>query len=585
MKKILIANRGEIAVRVLRSAHEANYQTVAVYADQDASALHVRLADEAVALKGTSAAQTYLSVEKILQAAQATGADAIHPGYGFLSENAGFAQAVQQAGLTWIGPAPETIEKLGNKVSAREIAVRVGAPLVPGTDGPVAAAHEVRAFAEEHGLPVAVKAAHGGGGRGMRVIREMNGIEAGYESAVREAESAFGAGECFVERFLDRPRHVEAQVVADTHGNVVVVGTRDCSLQRRNQKLVEEAPAPFLTEAQRKQIHDSARAICAEAGYVGAGTVEYLLSPDGLLSFLEVNTRLQVEHPVTEETTGIDLVAEQLRIAEGLPLSIQADPSPIGHAIEFRLNAEDPAQGFLPTPGPVERFQMPTGPGVRVDTGVHSGDEVAGAFDSMFAKIIVTAPERATALRRAETVLAEMQIDGLPTVLPFHREVLRAADFRAEDADGNQDADKFTVHTRWIESDFDSELEASEHLASALRHRESAMRRVIVEFDGRPVELGLPASLTTMLGSAQGDVPGDASAGGDDGAVSADFGGTLVRWEVDDQAEVSAGDTLAILEAMKMESPVKASAAGVFTREEIEPGSPVDSGQLLGRIE
>lgn len=585
MKKILIANRGEIAVRVLRSAHEAKYQTVAVYADQDASALHVRLADEAVALKGSNAAETYLSVEKILEAAKSTGADAVHPGYGFLSENAGFARAVQEAGLTWIGPNPETIEKLGNKVSAREIAVSVGAPLVPGTDGPVSGAREVREFAEEHGLPVAVKAAHGGGGRGMRVIREMSGIESGYESAVREAESAFGAGECFVERFLDRPRHVEAQVVADTHGNVVVVGTRDCSLQRRNQKLVEEAPAPFLTEEQRKEVHDSARAICAEAGYVGAGTVEYLLSPDGLLSFLEVNTRLQVEHPVTEETSGIDLVAEQFRIAEGLPLSIEADPEPIGHAFEFRLNAEDPAQGFLPTPGPVERFQMPTGPGVRVDTGVHSGDEVAGAFDSMFAKVIVTAPDRATALRRAETALAEMQIDGLPTVLPFHREVLSAADFRAEGPEGDQDGQSFRVHTRWIETDFEGQLEASEHLASALRHRENKMRRVVVEFDGRAVELGLPGSLAAMLGSAQGDLPGEGSAGQSEGAVIADFGGTLVRWEVDDQAEVSAGDTVAIMEAMKMESPVKATADGVFAREDIAPGSSVDSGQLLGRIE
>lgn len=585
MKKILIANRGEIAVRIIRSAHEAKYQTVAVYADQDASALHVRLADEAVALRGDSAAETYLDMEKILQAAESVDADAVHPGYGFLSENAQFARAVQQAGLTWIGPNPETIEKLGNKVSAREIAVSVGAPLVPGTSGPVSNAQEVRDFAQEHGLPVAVKAAHGGGGRGMRVIREMTGIESGYESAVREAQSAFGAGECFVERFLDRPRHVEAQVIADVHGNVVVVGTRDCSLQRRNQKLVEEAPAPFLTDEQRQRVHDSARAICAEAGYIGAGTVEYLLSPDGLLSFLEVNTRLQVEHPVTEETSGIDLVVEQLRIAEGLPLSIEADPEPAGHAIEFRLNAEDPAQGFLPTPGPVERFQLPTGPGVRVDTGVHTGDEVAGAFDSMFAKLIITAGDRAAALRRAEMALAEVQIDGLPTVLDFHREVLSAADFRAENSAGEQDGECFAVHTRWIETDFDAQLTESEHLASALRHREHQMRRVIVEFDGRPIELGLPGSLAALLGSGSGDFAEGIAAEQQEGGVTADFGGTLVRWEVEDQAKVSSGQPLAVLEAMKMESAVKAPADGVFTRENIEPGSTVDSGQLLGRIE
>lgn len=584
MKKILIANRGEIAVRVIRSAREAGYGTVAIYADQDAAALHTKLADEAVALHGSTPGETYLSIDKILGAAAETGADGVHPGYGFLSENANFARAVQEAGLTWIGPNPETIEKLGNKVTAREIAVETGAPLVPGTDGPVSSAEEVRAFADEYGLPVAVKAAHGGGGRGMRVIREASEIESGYESAVREAEAAFGAGECFVERFLDRPRHVEAQVLADAHGNVIVVGTRDCSLQRRNQKLVEEAPAPFLTDDQRRSVHESARAVCAAAGYIGAGTVEYLLSPDGLLSFLEVNTRLQVEHPVTEQTTGIDLVAEQFRIAEGLPLSVTSDPTPVGHAIEFRLNAEDPALGFLPTPGLVELFDPPTGPGVRVDTGLHSGDEIASAFDSMFAKLIITAPDRATALLRAEMALTEMRIDGTPTVLPFHREALQAPDFRAQNADGDEDASLFAVHTRWIETDFAGELAESEYLASALRHREGKMRRVILEIDGRPVELGIPGAFAAMIGQGTGDIADSAESAASDGSVTADFAGTLVRWVAEDGSEVSAGDTLAVLEAMKMESPVMAVADGVFTREEIEPGDSVTAGQTLGRI-
>ncbi|NLS09630.1 ATP-grasp domain-containing protein [Nesterenkonia sp. MY13] len=583
MKKILIANRGEIAVRVIRSAREAGYSTVAAYADQDADALHVQLADEAVGLTGSSAADTYLNSQALLKAAEQTQADAIHPGYGFLSENAGFAQEVKDAGLTWIGPKPETIRRLGNKVTAREIAVAVGAPLVPGTDAPVANAEEVRSFAEEHGLPVAVKAAHGGGGRGMRVIRELDQIESGFQAAVREAEAAFGAGECFVERFLDRPRHIEAQVIADTHGNVVVVGTRDCSLQRRNQKLVEEAPAPFLTDEQRRRVHDSARAICAEAGYIGAGTVEYLLSPDGVLSFLEVNTRLQVEHPVTEETTGVDLVAEQLRIAEGQPLSITEDPQPRGHAIEFRINAEDPALGFIPTPGPVEIFTPPTGPGVRVDTGVHSGGEVSGAFDSMFAKIIISAPDRATALRRAELALAETRIQGLPTVLPFHREVLKAADFRAENETGAQAAENFAVYTRWIETDFAADLEESEYLASAVRHREQSMHRLTLEVDGKPVALGIPAALAAVLGS-----PGEAglpeTRTQEEGAVTAEFAGTLVRWEAEDGAEVSAGDPLVVVEAMKMESTISAPAGGTFSRSALEPGEGISAGQQLGRI-
>ncbi|RJN32944.1 acetyl/propionyl/methylcrotonyl-CoA carboxylase subunit alpha [Nesterenkonia natronophila] len=585
MKKVLIANRGEIAVRIIRSARTAGYATVAVYADQDLDSLHVELADEAVALPGSAASETYLNSEALLQAAKKTGADAVHPGYGFLSEHAGFAQEVRDAGLTWIGPDPETIRKLGNKVTARELAVAAGAPLVPGTEGPVAGGDEVRAFVEEHGLPVAVKAAHGGGGRGMRVIRQLEEVDSGYAAAVREAEAAFGAGECYVERFLDKPRHIEAQVLADTHGNVVVVGTRDCSLQRRNQKLVEEAPAPFLTDEQRRTVHESARAIAVQSGYTGAGTVEYLLSPDGLLTFLEVNTRLQVEHPVTEETTGVDLVAEQLRIAEGQPLSITSDPEPTGHAIEFRINAEDPALGFLPTPGPVETFSPPTGPGVRVDTGVRSGDEVSGAFDSMFAKVIVTAPDRSSALARAELALAEMRIAGLPTVLPFHREVLQAADFRAEGESGVQDAERFGVHTRWIETDFAATLEESAHLASALRHREHSLQRITLEIEGKPVSLGIPAALRTLLGAAAPAQEDTSSAAENDGVVTAGFAGTLVRWESEHGQKVSAGDALAVLEAMKMESTLTAPAAGVFSRAEVEPGEQVTAGQRLGTID
>lgn len=598
MKRILIANRGEIAVRIIRSARESGYTTVAVYADQDADALHVQLADEALALHGTTSGQTYLDQDKLLDAARQTGADAIHPGYGFLSENADFARAVREAGLTWIGPRPETIESLGNKVTARALAVKVGAPLVPGTDGPVASSEEIRGFVAEHGLPVAIKAAHGGGGRGMRIVREEAEIDEAFASAVREAESAFGRGECFVERFLDRPRHVEAQVLADEHGSVVVVGTRDCSLQRRNQKLVEEAPAPFLSEDQRAEIHRSARAICAEAGYVGAGTVEYLLSPGqdgrpGLLSFLEVNTRLQVEHPVTEETSGVDLVTEQLRIAEGRPLRLTEDPQPTGHSVEFRLNAEEPAHGFLPTPGPVEVFAPPTGPGIRVDTGVRSGDEVSGAFDSMLAKLIVTGPDRATTLRRAQMALAEMRIEGLPTVLPFHRQVLEAEDFLATEG-----AEGFRVHTRWIETEFNAAfgegMQESEHMAAALRHREQTMRRTTVEIDGRPVALGLPGALVRLLAGGQTGTTGEDTA--DDGApagpgepekgaVLTTLAGSLVRWSVEDGASVSAGDAVAVVEAMKMESTVAAPSSGTFSREELQPGATLKAGQVLGRID
>ena len=586
MKRILIANRGEIAVRIVRSARESGYSSLAVYADQDASALHVQLADAALPLHGSTPAETYLDQDKLIAAARDGGADAVHPGYGFLSENADFARAVIEAGLTWIGPTPETIEWLGNKVSAREIAVAVGAPLVPGTPGPVDDAQMVRSFAEEHGLPIVIKAAHGGGGRGMRIIREASEIEDGFASAVREAQGAFGRGECFVERFLDRPRHVEAQVVADTHGNVVVVGTRDCSLQRRNQKLVEEAPAPFLSAEHAQQIEESARAICAEAQYCGAATVEYLLSPDGLLSFLEVNTRLQVEHPVTEETSGLDLVAEQFRIAEGQQLSLSEMPTPRGHAIEFRLNAEEPAQGFVPTPGPVSLFQPPTGPGVRVDSGVRSGDEVPQSFDSLIAKVIVSGPDRPTALRRARMALDELRVEGLPTVLPFHQAVLRASDFAA--AEG---AESFRVHTRWIETEFEEELAASDYLSAALRHREQDMLRMLVEIDDRPVTLGIPGLLRELLTSGDGRAAGSSrdSTGGsgqaDPGAVTAPVAGSLVRWAAEDGQQVESGQAVAVVEAMKMESTVSASRDGTFTREQIEPGDSVSAGQLLGQIE
>ncbi|THE15926.1 ATP-grasp domain-containing protein, partial [Kocuria rosea] len=443
MRKILIANRGEIAVRVVHACAEAGLESVAVYADPDADAPHVLLADEAYALEGTSAAETYLDGDEVLAIARRCGADAVHPGYGFLSENAGFARAVIEAGLTWIGPSPETIVLLGDKVAAREIARRAGAPLVPGSDGPVESPEDARAFAQEHGLPVIVKAAHGGGGRGMRVVRELDEVEDAFRSAAREAQSAFGRGECFVERFLDRPRHVEAQVVADSHGHVVVLGTRDCSLQRRHQKLVEEAPAPFLSDDQRERIAAAAEGIFREAGYVGVGTAEFLVAPDGLISFLEVNTRLQVEHPITEEVYGVDLVRAQLTVAAGDPLPVLETPVPRGHAFEFRINAEDPGRGFLPSGGTVEAVDTPTGPGVRVDSGVHRGTRVATTFDSLLLKLVVSAPTREQALVRARTALRELRVHGVATTVPFHRAVLDAPAFAGGEGLG--------VWTTWIE--------------------------------------------------------------------------------------------------------------------------------------
>jgi acetyl-CoA/propionyl-CoA carboxylase biotin carboxyl carrier protein len=579
MKKVLIANRGEIAVRIARACSDASLVSVAVYSDPDADALHVRRADEAWALNGSTGAETYLDMGKILDIAARSGADAVHPGYGFLSENADFAQGVMDAGLTWIGPSPESIRALGNKVTAREIAVRAGAPLVPGTDGPVESGAEVRAFAQEFGLPVAIKAAFGGGGRGIKIVRTFEEIDDAFESAVREATVAFGRGECFVERFLERPRHVEAQVLADTHGNVVVVGTRDCSLQRRNQKLVEEAPAPFLSDEQRASIHSSAKAICREAGYHGAGTVEYLVAPDGLISFLEVNTRLQVEHPITEETTGVDLVAEQFRIAAGQAISLTEDPTPTGHSFEFRLNAEDPARGFLPGPGRITAFEAPTGSGVRVDSGVRTNSVIPSHYDSLMAKLIVTGATRAQALRRAKVALDEMVISGVPSVLPFHRAVVRNTDFTN---DG-----RYGVYTTWIESEFAEELAASPEIAAA--EPNAGRETLTIEVDGKAMDIGLPASLVDAIrnggnGAALEVAADNVAAAADAATLSAPMNGNLVKWVLDDGAAVAEGDTVAVLEAMKMESTITAHRAGTFTRGTQEPGTAIARGEALGAI-
>jgi acetyl-CoA/propionyl-CoA carboxylase biotin carboxyl carrier protein len=577
MKKVLIANRGEIAVRIARACRDYGVGSVAVYADADIDALHVQQADEAYALQGQRAAETYLDIDKLLAVAARAGADAVHPGYGFLSERADFARAVMAAGLTWIGPDPDTIDALGDKVQARRIALKVGAPLVAGTDGPVDNAAEVLAFAEQHGLPIAIKAAFGGGGRGLKVAWQLDEVSDLYESAVREAIAAFGRGECFVERFLDRPRHIEAQVIADRHGRVVVVGTRDCSLQRRNQKLIEEAPAPFLDDALRQRIHESARQICAEAGYVGAGTVEFLLSADGTLSFLEVNTRLQVEHPVTEETSGVDLVIEQLRVAEGLPLSFDTTPAPRGHSFEFRINAEDAGNGFLPTPGLIERFQPPSGPGVRLDTGVAEGSRVSPSFDSMIAKLIVTGATREQAIRRARRALAEFKVDGVATVLPFHRAVMDHDDFTAPGT--------FAVHTRWIETDFAERVTLAPRSAGA---EDAGVVRTFVEIDGKRHELGLPAGLLAGISlGAPADAAADdavAAPGADPQAVVTPVAGNLHAWVVEDGAVVEAGQVVAVMEAMKMETSVLAPCGGRL-RTSCQPGGYYDARARIGRIE
>jgi acetyl-CoA/propionyl-CoA carboxylase biotin carboxyl carrier protein len=582
LTKVLIANRGEIAVRVIRACRDAGLTSVAVYADPDRDAPFVRLADEAFALGGSTAAESYLDIPKLIDAARQAGADGIHPGYGFLSENADFAQAVIDADITWIGPSPQSIRDLGDKVTARHIATRAGAPLVPGTNDPVSGPDEVIAFAEEHGLPVAIKAAFGGGGRGMKVVREKKEITEAYESAVREATAAFGRGECFVERYLDKPRHVETQVLADQHGNAIVVGTRDCSLQRRFQKLVEEAPAPFLTEEQTKTLYDASKAIVKEAGYYGAGTVEFLVGQDGLITFLEVNTRLQVEHPVSEETSGLDLVREQFRIAEGLELNVLEDPAPRGHSIEFRINGEDAGRGFLPAPGTVSAISFPAGPGVRVDGGVETGSVIGGQFDSLLAKLIVTGSDRAQALERSRRALAEFQVEGMATVLPFHRAVV---------ADPAYASDEFTVHTRWIETEWDNQVPPFEGASDA--DEETAERQtVVVEVGGRRLEVSLPGNLALGGGGGataakapprkRGGGKGGAKVSGD--AVTAPMQGTIIKVAVADGDTVSAGDLVVVLEAMKMENPVTAHIAGTITALTAQTGTTVTQGTILCQI-
>ncbi|MER0091931.1 acetyl/propionyl/methylcrotonyl-CoA carboxylase subunit alpha [uncultured Corynebacterium sp.] len=578
ISKVLVANRGEIAVRVIRAARDAGISSVAVYAEPDAQAPFVTLADEAFALGGSTSADSYLVFDKILDAAHKSGADAIHPGYGFLSENADFAQAVIDAGLIWIGPPPQSIRTLGDKVTARHIAERAEAPMAPGTKDPVANADEVKAFADEHGLPVAIKAAFGGGGRGMKVAHTTEEIPELFESATREATTAFGRGECFVERYLDKARHVEAQVLADKHGNVVVVGTRDCSLQRRFQKLVEEAPAPFLSEEQRASIHESAKRICREADYCGAGTVEYLVGADGLISFLEVNTRLQVEHPVSEETTGLDLVREQFRIAQGEELSLSEDPAPRGHAFEFRINGEDAAAGFMPAPGTIVKYSEPAGPGVRVDSGVIEGSVIGGQFDSMLAKLIVWGPDRETALRRSARALSEYQVEGLPTVLPFDRAIVADPAFTAENG-------SFDVYTKWIEEAWDNQLTPHDDSTDAEAGAPEASQVHTVEIDGRRIEVALPATFGITGARKRKKRKGagaKAAVSGD--AVTAPMQGTVIKVNVEEGQEVEEGDIVMVLEAMKMENPVKAHKSGTVTGLAVEAGASTTKGAQLLEI-
>ncbi|WP_067454247.1 acetyl/propionyl/methylcrotonyl-CoA carboxylase subunit alpha [Actinomadura macra] len=586
MRKVLIANRGEIAVRIARACHDAGLASVAVYAEPDLEALHVRVADEAFALGGRTAAESYLDIGKLLKIAADAGADAVHPGYGFLAENADFAAAVQAAGLTWIGPPPAAITALGDKVQARHIAQKVGAPLVAGTKDPVSGADEVVAFARENGLPIAIKAAYGGGGRGLKVARTLDEVPELYESAVREAVSAFGRGECFVERYLDRPRHVETQCLADQHGNVVVVSTRDCSLQRRHQKLVEEAPAPYLSDEQLDLLYRSSKAILKEAGYVGAGTCEFLVGQDGTISFLEVNTRLQVEHPVTEEVAGVDLVREMFRIADGEELGY-GDPELRGHSIEFRLNAEDAGRGFLPAVGTLTAWEPPTGPGVRLDTGYGAGQTVPQEFDSLIAKLIVTGATRRQAVERSRRALAEFVIDGMPTVLPFHRAVLDDPAFVPD-----SDTTPFSVHTRWIETEFDNQIEPYPAAPAADEAEQAERERVTVEVGGRRIEVVLPAGLGASTAPAAGQAaPGRRRGGKKGGGVQASgdslvspMQGTIVKIVVEDGAVVAAGDTVVVLEAMKMEQPLTAHKGGTITGLAAEVGQTVSSGAVICEI-
>ncbi|UKA55742.1 ATP-grasp domain-containing protein [Arthrobacter sp. FW305-BF8] len=585
--KVLIANRGEIAVRVIRAARDEGIASVAVYADPDRNALHVRLADEAYALGGNTAAESYLVMDKLIEVARQSGADAIHPGYGFLSENAQFAAKVIDAGITWIGPSPESISALGDKVQARHIAEKVGAPQVPGTADPVESAEEILEFADKFGLPVAIKAAFGGGGRGIKVARTREEIPELFDSAVREATAAFGRGECFIERFLDAPRHVETQCLADAHGNVVVVSTRDCSLQRRNQKLVEEAPAPFLTAEQNQRLYESSKAILKEAGYLGAGTCEFLVGQDGTISFLEVNTRLQVEHCVSEEVTGIDLVREQFRLACGEELGY-GDPEVRGHSFEFRITGEDPGRNFMPAPGTVSTLKNPTGPGIRIDSGIEEGDVISGNFDSMLSKLIVTGANRPQALQRARRALEEMVVEGIPTVIPFDLAVVSNPAFAP--AEG-----PFSVHTRWIETEFVNDLPAWTPNGAAPEGDDAAERRtVVVEVGGKRLEVALPASLGFSGATAAGAKPakskkrsrtGGATAAAGGNALTSPMQGTIVKVAVADGDVVAEGDLVVVLEAMKMEQPLTAHRAGTITGLSAAAGQTVAAGAVIATIE
>ena len=569
MKRVLIANRGEIAVRIIRACRDHNLESVAVYSQEDRSSMHAGMADSAYSLAGTSALQTYLNSEKLIAIAKESGADAVHPGYGFLSENAEFAQAVIDAGLIWIGPPPAAIRLLGDKVSARKIAAKVGAPLVAGTPDPVAGFEEVIAFAKEHGLPVAIKAAHGGGGRGLKVARSIEEIPELFASAVREAISGFGRGECFVERYLDKPRHVETQVLVDKYAHVVVVSTRDCSLQRRHQKLVEEAPAPFLTDAQNEELYRSSKAIMKEAGYVGAGTCEFLIGTDGTISFLEVNTRLQVEHPVSEEVTGIDLVREQFRIAMGEPLGFD-DPVIRSHSIEFRINGEDPGRSFLPAPGHITKWIVPTGPGIRIDAGFGAGDTIGGNFDSLLAKLIVTGATRGQAIERARRALAEFTIDGLATVLPFHRAILEDSAFTED----------FNIYTSYIESEFVNNFEAFVSTSQPLQTH-MAPEYLVTEVNGKRFEILVhaPAPVVKRHRAKVGMTGGSGGS-----ALTSPMQGTVVKIAVIEGAQVQAGDLIIVLEAMKMEQPLIAHKSGVISNLTAVIGTTVSSATVLCEI-
>ncbi len=579
--KVLIANRGEIAVRIIRAAKDSGIASVAIYADQDRNAMHTRMADESYALNGTTSAETYLVIDKILEIAKRSGANAVHPGYGFLAENASFAQACLDAGLIWIGPSPKAIDQLGDKVSARHIAEKVGAPLAPGTLNPVTGAEEVLDFVAKHGLPIAIKAAYGGGGRGIKVVYEKTEVAEAFESATREAVAAFGRGECFVEKYLEKPRHVETQCLADSFGNVVVVSTRDCSLQRRHQKLVEEAPAPFLTDDQVKRLYEASKAILKEVGYQGAGTCEFLVAQDGTISFLEVNTRLQVEHPVSEEVTGLDLVREQFRIAEGGKLDY-ADPVIKGHSFEFRINGEDAGRNFMPAPGSVHVFKVPGGPGVRVDTGVEAGSEISGSFDSMIAKLIVTGATRTEALERSRRALAEMHIEGMPTVLPFHRKIVNDPAFIGSKG-------KFGIYTRWIETEWNNDVEPWEG-AHTESHVETQRNNVVVEIDGKRIEVSLPKQLF-QSGGGKSSAPAPkrkahSNVQIDSGkALTSQMQATVVKIAVQEGDSVTKGQQLLVLEAMKMESPQNAVKDAVVKKIHVAVGATVPAGTMLIEFE